>query len=190
MRTSTSPVRSGASSAGLRRSPVRSPEASATRPTAARRLLEQPAVQKAFVNAPAAAQRQFIAVPATTPRTRRSGDRVVLDLRPLLLQLGDRFDRPNLDARVSADAGRLTSSTNELSDAQQAVRRAVHANRIGCSPSRPRPRSGSRGHRHRGPRVAIGLVIAGFSSDRAHPRDVRSWTTFPDGVGRLATAAA
>ena len=166
---------------------------------AARRLLEQPAVQKAFVNASAAAQRQFIAVlNDDAAHLTIEGNRVVLDLRPLLLQLGDRFGiAPNLDARVSADAGRLTIlESNELSDAQQAVRALRFiANWIWVFALAAAVAAVwlARGHRHREVRaLAIGLVIAGFLVLIARTLEGRSLVDdlSPTVSGRLATAAA
>jgi hypothetical protein len=58
----------------------------------ARRLLERPRVQAAFVNATSAAQRQFVAVlDGDTRVLETTGGKVVLDVRPLVLDLGDRF---------------------------------------------------------------------------------------------------
>src|SRR5262245_14490717 len=58
----------------------------------ARRLLEQPRVQDAFVQATSRSQRQFVAVlDDKTTVVRTSGGEVVLDVRPLVLDLGDRF---------------------------------------------------------------------------------------------------
>jgi hypothetical protein len=91
----------------------------------AQRLLEQPRVQDAFVEASAHAQRQFVAVlDGKTTLLETSGGKVVLDVRPLVLDLGDRFSIvSNLQTRLPQDAGRVTIlESDQLQTAQDATR--------------------------------------------------------------------
>jgi hypothetical protein len=115
----------------------------------ARRLLERPRVQDAFVNASSAAQRQFVAVlDGDTTLLETTGGKVVLDVRPLVLDLGDRFSFiPDLESRIPAGAARVTIlESDQLQTAQDATKllRFV-ATGSGSLPSQPLPeRSGSR----------------------------------------------
>jgi len=91
----------------------------------AQRLLEQPQVQDAFVTASSHAQRQFVAVlDGNHTLVETSGGRVVLDVRPLLLDLGDRFAIvSNLQSRLPATAGRVTIlESDQLKTAQDGTR--------------------------------------------------------------------
>jgi hypothetical protein len=91
----------------------------------AQRLLEQPRVQDAFVTASSHAQRQFVAVlDGKTTVVQTSGGKVVLDVRPLLIALGNRFSIvSNLQARLPPDAGRVTIlESDQLKTAQDATR--------------------------------------------------------------------
>ena len=92
---------------------------------AAQRLLEQPRVQDAFVAASSHAQRQFVAVlDGNHTLVETSGGKVVLDVRPLLLDLGDRFSIvSNLRSRLPANAGRVTIlESDQLKSAQDTTR--------------------------------------------------------------------
>src|SRR5262245_21992417 len=91
----------------------------------AQRLLEQPQVQDAFVAAASQSQRQFVAVLDGDSRAvETSGGKVVLDFRPLVLDLGDRFSIvSNLQSRLPENAGRVTIlESDELKTAQDATR--------------------------------------------------------------------
>jgi hypothetical protein len=135
----------------------------------ARRLLEQPRVQDAFVNAASQAEREFVAVlDGGTTLLRTTDGRVVLDVRPLVLQLGARFSFiPNLDARVPPGAAQVTIlRSNELKLAQDGTKLlrfiadwiwvlalAAAAAAVWLA----------RGYRRRELRaLALGLVVAGF----------------------------
>jgi hypothetical protein len=104
------------------------PIAGATRDVAdrsARRLLERPRVQGAFVNAASTAQRQFIAVlNGDTRRLETTGGKVVLDVRPLVLQLGDRLSFiPDLSQRIPENKAKITIlQSNQLKTAQNATK--------------------------------------------------------------------
>jgi hypothetical protein len=91
----------------------------------ARRLLEQPRVQDVFVGASSHAQRQFVAVlDGDTRAVQTSGGKVVLDVRPLILDLGDRFSIvTNLQSRIPENAGKVTIlESDQLKTAQDATR--------------------------------------------------------------------
>jgi hypothetical protein len=91
----------------------------------ARRLLEQGRVQDAFVNASSAAQRQFVAVlDGKTRVLETSGGRVVLDVRPLVLELGNRFSFiSDLESRLPANAAQVTIlKSDQLKTAQRGTR--------------------------------------------------------------------
>jgi hypothetical protein len=91
----------------------------------ARRLLERPRVQDAFVEASSRAQRQFVAVlDGDKTIVETSGGKVVLDVRPLILDLGDRFSLvSNLESRIPENAGRVTIlESDQLTTAQDATR--------------------------------------------------------------------
>src|SRR5262245_58935856 len=91
----------------------------------AQRLLEQPRVQQAFVNTSSRAQRQVVAVlDGNTRVLETSGGKVVLDVRPLVLDLGDRFSFiPDLEGRIPPGAARVTIlESDELETAQDATK--------------------------------------------------------------------
>jgi hypothetical protein len=91
----------------------------------AQRLLEQPQVQDAFVAASSHAQRQFVGVlDGNKTIVETTGGKVVLDVRPLVLDLGDRFSIvSNLQSRLPANAGRVTIlESDQLKSAQDATR--------------------------------------------------------------------
>ena len=78
--------------------------------TAAQRLLARPGVQDAFVEISALSQQQLVKVlHGDTKALETSNGNVVLDLRPLVLKLGDRFGFvENLAAKVPQDAAQVT----------------------------------------------------------------------------------
>ncbi len=92
---------------------------------AARRLLDESRVQRAFVDASVAAQRHLIAVlDDESQYLQTRGNSVILDLRPLVVQLGDRFSFvPDLDSRLPEGAGQITIlESDRLGAAQEATR--------------------------------------------------------------------
>jgi hypothetical protein len=76
---------------------------------AARELLARPRVQGLFVDAASVAQSQVVRVlEGGGPRLETANGDVVLDLRPLVVQLGDRFGfLGNLEENLPADTGRI-----------------------------------------------------------------------------------
>jgi hypothetical protein len=76
----------------------------------AQELLARPRVQRLFVEASSLAQEQVRRVlEDNTPRLQTSDGSVVLDLRPLVVQLGDRFGfLGNLDQTLPPDAAQIT----------------------------------------------------------------------------------
>jgi Short C-terminal domain len=135
----------------------------------AQRLLERPRVQDAFVDAASAAQGQYVAIlDGNTGALETSGGNVVLDVRPLVLELGDRFSfAPDLETRIPEGRARVTIlKSNQLKTAQKATKAlrfladwiwvlalAAAAAAIWLVPGRRRIEVRAN---------AIGLVIAGF----------------------------
>jgi hypothetical protein len=76
----------------------------------AQELLARPRVQSLFVDASSLAQEQVKRVlEDKTPRLQTTNGNVVLDLRPLVIQLGDRFGfLGDLDQRLPPDAAQIT----------------------------------------------------------------------------------
>jgi hypothetical protein len=88
---------------------------------AARRLLERPRIQELWVNVVTRAHRNLIAVlEDEVGPLRTEGGNVVLDLRPLIIQLGDQVAiAGDLSTRLSPDAGLITiMEANQLETAQ------------------------------------------------------------------------
>jgi hypothetical protein len=91
----------------------------------AQRLLERPRVQDAFVNATSAAQHEFVDVlDGNTRALETSGGNVVLDTRPLVLDLGNRFSFvSNLQSRIPQSSGKITIiRSDELKAAQDGTK--------------------------------------------------------------------
>lgn len=89
---------------------------------AAKQLLARPRVQNLFVNATSLAQRQFVALLNDDKDVlRTTNGEVVLDLRPILARLGDRF---SIAAdQIPPDAGRITIlKSDQLKTGQRATR--------------------------------------------------------------------
>ena len=87
----------------------------------AQELLARPRVQSLFVDASSLAQAQVKRVlEGDTPRLQTTNGNVVLDLRPLVVQLGDRFGfLGNLDQQLPPDAAQITIlEANNLDTAQ------------------------------------------------------------------------
>ncbi len=88
---------------------------------AARELLQRPSVQQLFVTASSAAQKEFIAVlEGDTKVVETTNGNVVLDLRPLVLELGDRFNFvSDLADRIPQDSAQVTIlKSDDLATAQ------------------------------------------------------------------------
>jgi len=91
---------------------------------AAGQLLERPRVQSLFVTSASLAQAQVVKVlEGKTTRLSTTGGNVVLDLRPVMVRLGDRFGfLGNLEQTLPPDAGRVTIlRSDELDTAQSAT---------------------------------------------------------------------
>ena len=85
-------------------------------------MLDRPRVQQLFVTLASTAQQQLVEVLEgnTERRLDTTNGNVVLDIRPLVLQLGDRFQFvSNLDHRIPQDSAKITLlQSDELSTAQ------------------------------------------------------------------------
>ena len=91
--------------------------------TAAQNLLARPRIQDAFVEAAVLSQTQFVKVlrGETTAVDTSNGD-VVLDIRPLVLKLGDRFGFvSNLADKIPPDAGQVTILEADNLDTAQKI---------------------------------------------------------------------
>lgn len=89
--------------------------------TAAQALLARPRVQDTFVAASSLAQREFVAVlDGNTEVLSTTGGKVVLDIRPLVLELGNRFSFiPNLESQIPPGSAQVTIlESNELKTTQ------------------------------------------------------------------------
>src|SRR5206468_3849802 len=88
----------------------------------AKRLLERPKIQDLFVAASTRAQREFVAVlDGDTQRLQSTDGKVVLDLHPILVKLGDRFNI--LANKIPPDSGRVTIlESDQLKTAQRLTR--------------------------------------------------------------------
>jgi hypothetical protein len=148
------------------------PIAGATRDVAdrsAQRLLERPRVQDSFVNLASAAQRQLVAVlNGDTRHLQTTGGKVVLDVRPLVLRLGDRFSFiPDLSQRIPENRAKITIlESNQLKTAQNLTKAlrftanwiwvlALAAAAAAVWLARGRRRTEVRA-------LAIGVLVAGF----------------------------
>ncbi len=90
--------------------------------TAAQKLLARPDIQTAFVELASLSQSQFVKVlHGDTRAVETSNGNVVLDLRPLVLRLGDRFGFvSNLAEKVPQDSGQVTIlQSSDLETAQK-----------------------------------------------------------------------
>lgn len=109
--------------------PLSAPVAGAVRDLAAQaadRILARPRLQELWREANRAAHRLFVAVVEEEPvgRLQAEGDEVVLDLRPLIVQLRER-----LGARgaIPSDAGRVTIMRSDQVDTARAAVRTLNA---------------------------------------------------------------
>jgi hypothetical protein len=132
-------------------------------------LLARPRVQDAFVGASSLAQQQFIAVLDNNTRVLdTTGGKVVLDLRPIVLRLGDRFGfLGDLSTQIPPDRARVTIlESDQLKTAQDLTRAlrfvadwiwvlalAAWAGAIWLARGRRRIEVRA---------IAIGVVVAGF----------------------------
>jgi hypothetical protein len=104
------------------------PIAGATREASSRAattLLERPRVQTLFVNAASLAQSKLVALlDQNTKYLESSNGQVVLDLRPLVLELGKRFSFiSNLQSRIPPNSGQITLlKSDQLKTAQRGTR--------------------------------------------------------------------
>jgi hypothetical protein len=91
--------------------------------TAAQKLLARPRSQDAFVALASASQSQVVEVlHGDTGALQTTDGNVVLDLRPLVLKLGDRFGFvENLAAKVPQDAGQVTILKSEDLNTAQTI---------------------------------------------------------------------
>lgn len=91
--------------------------------TAAQKLLARPRVQDTFVALASASQSQVVQVlHGDTKALETTNGNVVLDLRPLVLKLGDRFGFvENLAAKVPQDAGQVTILKSEDLNTAQTI---------------------------------------------------------------------
>jgi hypothetical protein len=92
---------------------------------AAQSLLERPRVQDVFVQAATRADRELVAVlDGNTKVLSTTGGKVVLDVRPLVLDLGQRFGfLSDLQDRIPPTAARITIlRSDQLSTAQDATK--------------------------------------------------------------------
>lgn len=90
--------------------------------SAAKQLLQRPRIQELFVNASSLAQREFVAVlDGDTDRLESTDGKVVLDLRPILVKLGDRFNI--LADKIPPGSGQVTIlESDQLKTAQRGTR--------------------------------------------------------------------
>jgi hypothetical protein len=87
----------------------------------ARELLDRPRVQQLFVTLASTAQQELVDVlENNTDRLDTTNGNVVLDIRPLVLELGQRFQVvDNLEQRIPEDSGKITLlKSDQLSTAQ------------------------------------------------------------------------
>ena len=94
---------------------------------AARELLERPRVQNLFVASASLSQQQVVKVlEGETRALETEGGDVVLDLRPLVVRLGDRFGfLGNVDETLPPDAGRVTIMESDELDTAQNLTQAL-----------------------------------------------------------------
>ena len=94
---------------------------------AARELLERPRVQNLFVASASLSQQQVVKVlEGETRALETEGGDVVLDLRPLVVRLGDRFGfLGDVDETLPPDAGRVTIMESDELDTAQNLTQAL-----------------------------------------------------------------
>jgi Short C-terminal domain len=104
-------------SAGLREFATRAGE----------RALQSPRIQQAWRNANEIAHRQLVAIlKDESEAVSAQGGRVVLDLRPLVLQLADRIGvKKQLDPRLPPDVGQLEVADSKQLETAQTITRVI-----------------------------------------------------------------
>ena len=179
---------------------------------AARELLARPRVQNLFVNASSLAQAQVVKVlEGETTRLETTGGNVVLDLHPLVVQLGDRFGFLGDVSELPPDAGRITILRSDQLDTAQSLTQALKtvanwiwipallawAAALWLVPGRRRKEVRA---------ISIGLIVAGVAiliirrvagsylvdhltaSESVRPAVDAFWTILSDGLAEAAWA--
>jgi hypothetical protein len=180
---------------------------------AATELLGRPRVQTLFVTAASLSQQEVVKVlEGDTTRLSTDNGEVVLDLRPLVVQLGDRFGfLGNVSEQLPPDAGRITVlDSDELDTAQNVTQLLenianwiwiptllVWAAALWLVPGRRRKEVRA---------IAIGWIVAGVlllvirnvagsylvenltQSDSVRPAVKAFWTILSDGLAQAAWA--
>lgn len=177
----------------------------------AKELLARPRVQTLFVEASSLAQAQVKRVlEGETPRLETANGNVVLDLRPLVVQLGDRFGfLGNLDQSLPPDAAQITllradnlESAQSVTQGLKVVANWIWVPAIFCwaialwlVPNRRRREVRA---------IGIGLIVAGIAllvirrlagsylvenlsqSDSVRPAVTAFWNILSDGLAEAA----
>lgn len=178
---------------------------------AATELLGRPRVQTLFVAAASLSQSEVSKVlQGGTTRLSTTNGNVVLDLRPLVVQLGDRFGfLGNVSTQLPPDAGRITILESDQLDTAQSLTQALKsvanwiwipallawAAALWLVPGRRRKETRA---------IAIGLIVAGVAllvirrvagsylvdnltaSDSVRPAVSAFWTILSDGLAEAA----
>jgi hypothetical protein len=178
---------------------------------AALELLQRPRVQSLFVNAASVSQAQVVKVlEGKTTRLDTTGGDVVLDLHPIVVQLGDRFGvLGNVSEQLPPDAGRIVLLRSDELDTAQNVTQLlksvadwiwvpvllVWAAALWLVPGRRRKELRA---------IAIGLIVAGVAllvirriagsylvdhltaSDSVRPAVSAFWSILSDGLAEAA----
>jgi hypothetical protein len=174
-------------------------------------LLQRPRVQTLFVAAASLSQSQVVDVlEGDTSRLQTTGGDVVLDLHPLVVQLGDRFGvLGNVSQQLPPDAGRIVLLHSDQLDTAQSLTQLLKdvadwiwvpailawAAALWLVPGRRRKEVRA---------IAIGLVVAGVAilvirrvagsylvdhltaSDSVRPAVSAFWTILSDGLAEAA----
>jgi hypothetical protein len=95
--------------------------------TAARQILGRPRVQSLFVGLAATSQQQLVKVLENKSELLdTTNGNVVLDIRPLVVQLGERFEViNNVEQRIPQDAGKITILESDELDTAQSLTQAL-----------------------------------------------------------------
>jgi len=177
----------------------------------AQELLARPRVQNLFVDASSLAQAQVKRVlEGETPRLQTSNGNVVLDLRPLVVQLGDRFGfLGNLDEQLPPTAAQITllkadnlQTAQNVTQGLKVVASWIWIPAILCWAVALWLVPGRRRREVRA--IGIGLIIAGIAllvirrvagsylvdnltqSDSVRPAVSAFWTILSDGLAEAA----
>jgi hypothetical protein len=178
---------------------------------AAIELLQRPRVQRLFVAAASVSQAQVVDVlEGNTSRLQTTGGDVVLDLHPVVVQLGDRFGvLGNVSQELPPDAGRIVLLHSDQLDTAQSLTQLLKdvadwiwvpailawAAALWLVPGRRRKEVRA---------IAVGLIVAGVvllvirrlagsyltdhltSSDSVRPAVSAFWTILSDGLAEAA----